>query len=269
MTSNLLLAFNKIALDALDITTTNATSDFYPIHNLISNSKSAWVTFESSVTTNTFKFDLGWDGAANITSVADFFAFPAQYIDTSNSYSVDLEASNDDSIWITILNISEADLIADKDGYFGQDYLDTFTETSSYRYWRIVVTDDTASNAFSGAFSKFFIGSLFDMGCDPDKIDIIPNNPTRFKADFGSKITQQGNSKPYDLSITWTTITDQKVIDFEELFFKQKEQLIYLYAENNNHFLSGNKIVSFNISKYDLVRHDNMNEISLDLTFAV
>lgn len=270
MASNLRLGFNQIALNSVSITSSNTCKDLFPVENLISRDKSAWVVFTSTVTTNTFWFDLGYDGASNITDTADFFAFPAQYIDTSNSFSVDLEASNNNSSWTTILAISESDLISGKNGFFGQDYLDTFTETSAYRYWRVVVTDDTASNAFSGAFSKFFFGSLFDFGADPHEVKPTEiNYSERFVTDFGATISQKGKPNKYQFEIIWNNVSDAKLVEFEALYFKQVNPLIFFYADTNTDYFLGKTILTANVISYEKQRQDDFNEVVLTIRQAI
>lgn len=264
MTTNLLIGFNEIALKALNITSTNETSDLYPLRNFKSNNLGHKIDFDSDINTNVFTFDLGNDGTSDITESIDYIAFPAKFIDRNLGISIDVEYSTDNSSWTNIITLAATSFLSLTDSIHKHYFYKT-NSTLSRRYYRVDISHSAASY---GVLNKMFLGTMLDLGNDPDEIrfenKVYINN---FRADFGNIINQQGFEPGFTFNMVWNDVSNSKVTEFQNLWGLQKEPLVYLYAQNNDHVINGETAIMANIIEYKLVREDRFN--SINLTFKV
>lgn len=264
--TNLLIAFNDIGQRAKTITSSSSFTGLHPLTALDSNNKNLYAELTSASHTTYIDFDLGYDGASDITSTSSFICFPSWFLVLQ-----DIELQGDDNSSFsspdTINLVEYADFNGNQSGLYQQDFISTFTESSAYRYYRLKLGD--GANTTKGYWSKFFFGNLLDLGTDPNDVKFSSDKKvTLLKSDGGYTFQRQIAPQVRTIDIEWVGVTDAKVLEFKELFVRYKEPLVYLYATNNS-YLSGVNLISANITDYKIEFGENYNTIKVTLKEAI
>jgi hypothetical protein len=121
--------------------------------------------------------------------------------------SVVLELSSDGSTWFNATTVALASNLLT--GPRNQDFIVTFSPTSSVRYWRVYFVSSVISKL---RFSKLYFGNLFDMGVAPDAFtyQISEESNSEFIADSGAVHPEQFREPERSIIITWEGVTDAK-----------------------------------------------------------
>lgn len=242
MASNLLIAYNQIGQKAKGFVSSRTHTFLNPIHNLESNKK--YQTVETDNNYSTISYD--WDSGVGKTDTASFLAFPTKNI---TGTEINLVASNasDYTSSTTLVTVSASQITSDVSGYYDLDIIKTFTESSAFRYWRILAQGDPSGN-INGRFSKFFFGNMLDLGIDPEDIQItVVDKQETALSDAGYNYSNPTIREQRVFNISWLGITNAKYLEFKDLFLVHKEPLVYFKTTNAGLF-NGVDLVSVNIT---------------------
>lgn len=262
--ANLKIVYNQIGQKAKAFISNQTHTFLNPIYNLESNKKYQTVQTDAAYTTINYDWDLG----TGESDTASFLAFPVKNI---SGTQVSLIASNnsDYSSSTTLVTVSASQIASDVSGFYGLDIIKTFTESSAFRYWRIQASGDPSGDV-TGRFSKFFFGNMLDLGVDPDDFNItIDELQPSIKSDGGYNYSNPTIREIRTFDIVWVGVTDDKYIEFLDLFLVHKEPLVYFKTTNSGMF-NGIDLVSANITEHSIEKlATNYNRLSIKAIEAI
>lgn len=238
------LAFPDIPASAIQITPAEEYSDFSPHYNLYRGHRYHYGELEvASNTTRLIDFNLGATGLKSASYV--IFA-RADLLIEQGVTDVTLQRSSDGSTWTTVVTSPLATNLLT--GPRLQDLILTFTQTSTFRYWRFYVNGSTVSTL---RFSKLYFGNMFDIGAYPSdfKHEMIRPLRQNFDADSGAIHLSQTGLSRYQFLIAWEGITEAKCQEFQALL-RPHYGSFFLYAPEQTQILDGNSLVHVKCTSY-------------------
>lgn len=199
------------------------------------------VTSDVSGDEFTFALDLGSGNSATVDHfiIQGIEGLTAQSIDT-----VILRGGNTDisSGFTDIVNVDlgAVSLI----GPTGRDAIETFTETSAYRFFEIFIDSSVAAVARLYSLGRFFIGIGFDMGREPVfEFSRLPQFAEN-RMSSGALARQRIGELKYKFRFTWEGITDAKVEQFySDIVHGTNRNSLYLYTTANHQILNDEQLV--------------------------
>jgi hypothetical protein len=260
--TNLLIGYNNLIELSKTLECSRESLGIQDVDALISNRKFHYSESAAAHANISFTIDLG----VGVTKTADFLAFPSWFI---SGQSIALQgSSNNFSSSTTITTVTSTEITNNRLGFYAQDYLETFPTSTAFRYWRILATAD--SGTISGYYSKFFFGTILDLGCDPDSYSIKGDiEESRLITDGGYSYNQKFRNEKREISFEWVGVTDAKILEFEGMFRIHDEPLIYLYTTNSE-YLHGVSLISGNIISHKVEKvAANYNRLSVIVQEAI
>jgi hypothetical protein len=116
------------------------------------------------------------------------------------------------------------------------DYLATFTESSSYRAWKIAFTASSSAKTFS----KIYFGNALTFAKEPRAINFSPD----FDAE-GALISASGavdrvrmEEPRWRFNLTWTVTDDELTSFMTKISSKADRSRFFLYTTSNHHTLN-------------------------------
>jgi hypothetical protein len=255
---SILIAYPDIPVNAVRVVTSHAYSDFQPYWNLFKgkryhHGKLAATTAANRELAFTLQDGLPQSASYCILSRADLLI-------AQGATSHNLQRSTDGLSWTTVdtMPIIPNNLI----GVRSQDLIDTFTQTSTFQYWRSQIV---GANAVT-RYSKLYFGNMFDIGTHPDSFSYNQERAQSadFEADSGAKHQIQTGLPKYNFRITWEGITDAKCAEMARIL-KSNYDSLFLYAPTQPQILAGFSLVHvrcLSFQKEDTEGWPNWNRIT-------
>ena len=126
------------------------------------------------------------------------------------------------------------------------DYINYIsTPTAAFRYWQVILWA-TGSASLNHIFSKMYLGLMFDMGKDPENIDIekVPLHENQFYPASGAVHLGRIDKSIHRFTIEWVGISDDKTTDFMNKIARYKHWHTYfLYTQTNHEVLDSRRLV--------------------------
>jgi hypothetical protein len=249
MATNLKFAYPDIPFNAETITSSETYDSDYPVENLVSGTRAKYAKLAAKYAgQHEIEFDLGSGNVATANYIA---LISVKLLIMSGATAFTLLANNGGAD-ATIVDIDLTTITLT--GGHDRDYIETFAETSEYRYW---IARFTSVDASYRTLSKLYFGKLFDLGRDPLMQSSARTSYHQDKAMHERK----------ELSLSYSGITSAKRQDFEEKILQYKdinEVLLHTTSYElpflNTDLLSA-KINAGSFSVKNVVQHD----LSLDI----
>jgi hypothetical protein len=260
------LGYNDIALKAASSSCDSENTD-YPHQNLFYGGSSIFWESDGAETTVTFQLNLPSGGSRGIEYL---FLRGLNLITSQANCDITVRGSTDNfvssnDVILSDTGITSADLI----GPHNEDYIITGALSSSYRYYRIVIT---AASSITMRLRKLFIGQFYTFN---NRSPIYPysSNYNRsgagFNSDSGAIFNTSRGRLRKEYQFNWTTITDALRDDFDEnigRFLEDCPVFLYKAAELTHEPLNGfTAIMGWANVVHTTGRWKNLNRISLNL----
>lgn len=230
MSTNLLIGYAEIPNLATGSSINNASSALYPYTNLFGGNKTDLHYLDTSTSGDT---RISLELPSGTTKPCDFiYIGRANLLQQANVGTITLKANstNDYATATTIKTISSfgsQTLYGPND----DDYIEHITPSAAYRYWFI---NYNATSASKIPHAKFFFGSSFDMGLDPN----APATITRVK---------QGGSQmrpTYGFQFTWNGVLYAKAVQMYLKFYRTRRYTPVIISTKSWHdILMGHRVV--------------------------
>lgn len=237
------IAFPDIPMNAVKIVTDQAWSDFNPHWNLFRGQRYHHAQISAATASDrniTFTMADGAPRSASYCILARADLLLAQGMTGHTLYR-----STDGVSWTTAFGstLSTSNLIGNR----SQDIIQTFTQTSSYQYWRSTINCPSAVTRYS----KLYFGNLFDFGYYPDdaRFEVIKPLRQDFMADSGAAHQIETGLPRYRFNISWDGISDAKVTEFKNLL-RPNYQGFFLYAPTAPELLAGNSLMHVRLTDF-------------------
>lgn len=242
--------------------TTSSPWYFISLHNKISNLadgyRHTYFNFDLNTTSPLiFDFDYGSSRTVNYIAIAGVDRLKFDGVTT-----VLLEGSTNGSSYSTIksLTLSSLTLV----GQNSADYYETFTASSSYRYFRVTYTATGSAKFYT--HNKLFFGSYFDFGREPSYLDssIIATDTNAFRMSGG--FIQRSKNKPNirKIELEWKFLTDAMVEDFESKI-GNKYHHCFIATDSDHEVLNNNKLIYCEVTNYQVNKvKEDLNILSVD-----
>ena len=195
-------------------------------------------------------------------SLDHYFIARADRLQDASTTTVRLDRSSDGSSW-TSQYADSSFASATLKCPTSTDYLETFTETSAYRYWRAYFIGSSSLYPHS----KHCFGVGFDFGDDP--VSVIPGKS--FSSYSNDAATGDVNflrlRKPQNTyRMIWRGITNAKLVQAQTSFLMFEDMPLYLYTTNNHEILNNYKVVQVALYKKPVMKKlsHNYNEVTLE-----
>jgi hypothetical protein len=230
MPTNLLIGYADVPNAAASTALSRTASTMYPYENAFGGNRTDLFYLNSSATGDTrATFDLG----AGVSKSTNFI-----YIGRANllqQASVDTitirgGATNDYNAATTVRTLSSF-TTQTLYGPNGDDFIDSFTASTFFRYW-FANYNSTAASLFPHA--KLFFGTAFDPGRDPN----APATITRIKMG-GAQIRPA-----YSFDITWEGLAYSKAIEMYLKFYRTRRFIpLVLFTTSWHDILMGHRAI--------------------------
>lgn len=239
MATNLLIGYADIPNAATASSITNPSATIYPYQNLFGGNRTDLhylATATSGDTTITLELPSG------TTKACDFiYIGRANLLQQASIGTITLKANttNDYGTATTIRTISSfgSQLLY---GPNDDDYIEHFAPSAAYRYWFI---NYNATSASKIPHAKFFFGSSFDPGLDPN----APATITRIK---------QGGSQRrpnYSFQFSWNGLSYTKAVQMYLKFYRARKYTPLIISTNSWHdILMGNRVIYCRLTEMNL-----------------
>lgn len=210
MTTNLLISYPAIPWAATARASNRAWSQDWPLNNIISGERYLYGQTENALNFNV-EFDLG---VGKTAAVDHFIAARTDRLKSNsvNQITIDSGSAGIGGAYTTqaTLNIAAATLTGTRQ----HDYIYSSLNLSAARSWRLSVSS-TLISAASFPVCKFYFGSAFDMGRNPDyKFQRLPAKQANFVSDSGNNYLARTADAIYKFNFTWTGVSDAKATEF-------------------------------------------------------
>ena len=151
-------------------------------------------------------------------------------------------------------SLSTSDLV----GSFSQDFIDSFSTSSAFRYWWLELAG-TTDVAFHGRHSKIFFGEPFDFNVELD--NYTPSKVSKsneFISSVGECRFLEVQDPYYKFILDWVGSADDKIRDFSNLIMPLMSQTGVFVYTTSYHQVLNNRIALYGkiIDHY----HDNSFE---------
>lgn len=230
MTANLLIGYAEIPNLAISSSINNASSSLYPYANLFGGNKTD-LHYLNTATSGDTRISL--ELPSGVTKSCNFiYIGRANLLQEASVGTITLKANstNDYATATTIHTISSFGSQA-LYGPNDDDYIAHISPSSAFRYWFI---NYNASSASKIPHAKFFFGSSFDPGLDPN----APATITRIK---------QGGAQrrpTYSFELTWNGLSYAKAVQMYLKFYRTRRYTPVIISTVSWHdILMGNRIL--------------------------
>lgn len=238
--TNLLIGWPDIPSAATRIYTTGTAGTVDSLYNSAAGPRHLRSTITAGAVHFDLKFDLGTNydtsrgiaeyvivSHADLAQAAPNLAVDSSTNDFSSSTSVYLDSS-----------FSSATLY----GPYSNDYVATFTASSTARYWRTRFY----TGAGTLAFGKVYFGQWFDFGREPSDY-VIEREPSKggvYYTPAGTSYSYRLDEPVYRFRFTWEAVTDDKVTEFfNNIVASQNTTPVFLYTASNHEVLDSQRLV--------------------------
>lgn len=248
MTTNLLIGHPDIPFEAgLDVVDPAAETGF-DAENVVTGDRHEKFVSGTETTEHEVGFLLATEREPNYVYIAR-----ADLIANAGTVRLRVQLSDDGLAWGTLVDenpLSISSLVGNNNEDFFS-YLGS--GAGSARWFRVLAT---SSDNFILAFSKFYIGSLFDFGRDP-VYEIARGYTTKSRKDRRARRV---------LTLTWKAITDSKRADYIDKIGQYKDVNPIVLYDTNNLILEGLETFHCQIIEESInTIWNNNNEIVLTL----
>jgi len=230
MPTNLLIGYPDIPLASESVTLSRAASSSYPYTNLFGGNKTDMLYLNASATGDTL---LTFSMPSGATQTANFFYIArANLLKSDSVATITLKASATNS-YATATTIRTYSSFGSTTLYGpnSDDFIDSFTTTSGYRYW-FVNYNSTAASLFPHA--KLFFGAAFDPGIDPNAAATI----TRVRAGGAQR------RATYSFQLAWNGMAYSRAVELYESIYRLRRHLpLVLYTTSWHDILMGNRVI--------------------------
>lgn len=230
MATNLLIGYPDISQEATSSSITNASSSLYPYTNLFGGNKTDLHYLNAAASGDTrilLDLPIGTTKACNFIYIGRANLLQQASVDT---ITIKAGATNNYATASTIRTLSSftsETLYGPND----DDFIDSFTTSSAYRYWFINYNATAASKV---PHAKFFFGSSFDPGLDPN----APATITRIKQG-GSQIRPT-----FSFEFTWNGMVYSKAVQMYLNFYRKRRYMpLVIFTTSWHDILMGNRVV--------------------------
>lgn len=249
MATSLLLCYPDIPYNACTITEGATVDSIQGKWNLVAGERKNGFAFSAAAASNTIKFDLGAGYASKQNTANYMLVARADKLQAGSTTAVKLEYSDDDAAYSTFINATSF-TSATLYGPRADDYISTSTVTTAHRYWKVTYTSSGTSKF---PHSKFYFGTYFDWGKEPNnvKIERSATGGDPFLAGSGTQIGERTDEPRYLFEFTWTGVTDAKIQSFQNYFGKTfyRENGIFLYTATKHHVLDSQRLVHCRLTR--------------------
>jgi hypothetical protein len=265
--TNLQFGFPDIPLNALTITPDLPFDEMYPVTNLVTGRRSSMARLAADIS-GTYTLDIVYDLGADNTQAVNYIALcRADLLKALPITTMSISGSDDDSTYyaaISIIAFDSKDLV----GPDGNDYIQTASTSTAYRYWRMRYTSNV--DGWRLTHSKLFFGSLFDFDSEVSdwRIDRKTRTGDLFVADSGASHTMRTDQPRYSMSGVWQGVTDTTLESFKaKIGHKLHKVTAVLYSPGTwSNLLDGKTLIHAEITKIRARKtHRNYNEVILDM----
>lgn len=262
--SNLKFSFNSIPFQAVTITNSGDELEDHPLINTFDSKRHCWFRADTAGTSITFTYDLG--SATTLTADHFIMARADRFQDDSGS-QVRLRHSPDNAVWTTVFD-NTTFASETLTGPNSQDYVNTFTETVSRRYWEVRLT---ASSSSKFTVSKIVFGKWFTFDFDLDSYtsEFLPATEPFISAD-GSVYYGKSYDDVRRYTLTWKGVTDTQVKEINEQLLGPERLGGFIYADAETNVLDEHDLIHYEVEDYQVVKTwNNWNDLTLILREAV
>lgn len=228
MASNLLIGYADIPNAAVSTTLSRTESSIYPYSNVFGGNKSDLFYLNTSAsgdTRATFDIGAGLNSSSNFIYIARANLLQQANVDTITIKGAATSDYNTATTVRTLSSFTTQTLY----GPNGDDYIESHAASSNFRYW-FINYNATAASLIPHA--KFFIGTSFDPGRDPN----APATIARIK---------QGGAQvrpTFSFDIRWEGISYQKAIQMYLKFYKTRRFVpLVLFTSSWHDILMGHR----------------------------
>lgn len=230
MATNLSIGFADIPLASVSSSINNPSSSLYPYTNLFGGNKTD-LHYLATATSGDTRISLALPSGE--TKACDFI-----YIGRANllqqasvgTITIKANSTNDYATATTVRTISSFT----SQTLYGpneDDFIDFFTPSSAFRYWFI---NYNATSASKIPHAKFFFGTTFDIGLDPN----APATITRIK---------QGGAQmnpTYSFKFSWNGVQYSKAVQlYLEFYRTRRHRPIIIFTRSWHDILMGNRVL--------------------------
>lgn len=230
MPTNLLIGYPEIPVAATASSISNASSAMYPYTNLFGGNK---VDLHYLATAASGDTRITLELPSGTTKPCDFiYIGRANLLQQASVGTITLKAnsSNDYGTATTIRTLSSFT----SQTLYGpnvDDFIDSFSASSAFRYWFINYNATAASKI---PHAKFFFGTAFDPGIDPN----APATITRIK---------QGGAQrrpTFSFEFTWNGLPYAKAVQMYLKFYRVRRYTpLVIFTRTWHDILMGNRVV--------------------------
>lgn len=230
MATNLLIGYPEIPKEATASSINNASSSMYPYTNLFGGNKTDLHYLDTAASGDT---RITVELPSGTTKACDFiYIGRASLLQQSSVDTITLKAgaSNNYATATTVRTLSSfgsQTLYGPND----DDYIQTFAASSAYRYWFI---NYNATSASKIPHAKFFFGSAFDPGLDPN----APATITRIK---------QGGAQlrsTMSFEFTWNGMSYSKAVQMYLKLYRTRRYLpLVIFTSSWHDILMGHRVI--------------------------
>lgn len=230
MPSNLLIGYADIPNAAATTTLSRTESGLYPYSNLFGGNKTDIFTLSTSASGDTTAtFDLGTSAVKGSNFI---YIARANLLQQASINTITIKAgSTNNYAGATTIRTLSSFTTQTLYGPNGDDYIESHTASSTFRYW-FINYNATAASLIPHA--KFFLGTSFDPGRDPN----APATITRIKQG-GAQIRPT-----FSFDITWEGIAYTKAIEMYLKFYKTRRFVpLVLFTTTWHDILMGHRVI--------------------------
>lgn len=230
MSTNFRIGYPDIPFNALTLTpigNPSGTEDTWlTLSNTIAGPKHTRYATNVAVDTFYVDYDLGWD-YATLQSQADYFYVGQLALTTINAnLTLSLQYSTDDGSTYTNASTVTSSAPASV-GFKGRDYLTTFTQTSTYRRWRVYTQQSSGTAKF--ICSKIMFGAGLDLGVYPDyTTKLITRDDADWFSDSGARWIGRNTEPRYQIDLKWVGVSDANAKSFIDKIVRNAHRWNYL-----------------------------------------
>jgi hypothetical protein len=239
MATNLLIGSAEIPNLATSSSINNPSSPLYPYVNLFGGNKTDLHYLETATSGDTrisLALPSGTTKACNFVYIGRANLLQQASVGT---ITIKANSANDYATATTIHTISSfgSEILY---GPNDDDYIAHITPSPAYRYWFI---NYNATSASKIPHAKFFLGSSFDPGIDPN----APATITRIK---------QGGSQrrpTYSFEFTWNGMAYAKAVQMYLKFYRTRRYTPVIISTSSWHdILMGNRVIYCRLTEMNM-----------------
>lgn len=265
--TNLKIAYPDIPYNAVTITPTITDDPLQPVYNLIAGERIWRYATGSTNTTLSIVFDLGFDFADKQNTAEYLIIGRADLLQNTGVTGITLARSDDFSVWTTVYtdaSFASATLYGPRT----DDYIATFTATSSFRWWKMTYTSGGAINFYH---SKLYFGRFLTFDTAPQyKIKREASANSQWYASSGAMFPVRTQEPRYEFDFVWKGQTDTTATSFFDNVVRFKDKCpVFLYTSAVPKILDSQYIIHAKLQDHEIRRSSgitNYNEITATFT---